>query len=232
MSTPATITPGVLTLCCTSLDSGALFWTDPDGTRHGYEVEAAEAVAAAIGLEVSWIFRQWSDIQPSLHRNECDAIWCGCAITPERQRTMSFSDPYAIFNETVVTRPESTVTAADQLAGKKVLAIKGSTNLALAETFPGAVTVPFHGDTDDVLGDMLDMLRAGEVDAVVDDDVCFIEPDPTLRIAFTVETRNAWGAACRPAEPVLVKSLNEGLAAVDLAPVWDRWLGALPNPFR
>ena len=46
--------------------------------------------------------------------------------------------------------------------------------MALAETFDGAVTVAFGGESGDVLGDMLAALRAGDVDAVVDDDVVFL----------------------------------------------------------
>jgi polar amino acid transport system substrate-binding protein len=228
MSALATVEPGVLTLCCTSLDSGKLFWTDPDGTRHGYEVEAAEAVAAEAGLEVKWIFRQWSDFRPSLERGECDAIWCGCGINEERKQWFRFTEPYAIFDESVVVSPGSDVQGPEDLAGKRVLAIDGSTNMALAETFEGAITVPFAGDTDDVLGDMLRMLREGEVDALVDDDVCFIEPDPTLRVAFTVGTANRWGGACRLESEELVATLDAAFHEVDLAPIWAKWLSALP----
>ena len=227
----ATVEDGVLTLCCSSLDSGRLFWTDPDGTRHGYEVEAAEAVAAEAGLDLRWIFRRWSDFRPSLERRECDAIWCGSAITPERRTVFAYTQPYAVFDESIVVRPGSDVHEAGDLVGLRVLAIDGSTNMALAQTFPGAVPVPFSGDTDDVLGDMLALLRRGEVDALVDDDVCFIEPDPTLRVAFTVPTRNAWGGACRTGDTALVALLDGAMAAVDFRPLWERWLSALPCPF-
>jgi polar amino acid transport system substrate-binding protein len=230
VSNRATVEPGVLTLCCSSLDSSPLFWTDPDGSRHGYEVEAAAAIAANAGLELRWIFRQWSDFPPALERRECDAIWCGCAITPDRRRLLEFTRPYAVFNESVFVRPDSTVSSPADLVGLRVLAIDGSTNIALANTFTGAEVIPFGGDTDDVLGDMLDALRAGEVDAVVDDDVCFIRPDPTLRVAFTVPTRNAWGGACRNGEHELVGVLNEAIGRVDFRPIWDRWLSALRYP--
>lgn len=230
MNSEFTIEPGVLTLACSSLDSSPLFWTDPDGTRHGYEVEAAAAAAECAGLELRWIFRQWSDLRPVLNRRECDAIWCGVAITPERQELLEFTRPYAVFNESVVVRPDSNVASPADLAGLKVLAIDGSTNIELANTFSGAQVIPFAGATDDVLGDMLDALRTGEVDAVVDDDVCFIKPDPTLRVAFTVPTQNAWGAACRKGERELVGVLDEAISQVDFRPIWNTWLSALPYP--
>ena len=227
-----TTTPNTLTLVCSALDVPPLFATDDaTGRRSGYEPDAAAAVAAAAGLELEWIFRPWGDFAGALERGECDAIWCGCAITPERQEIFDFSAPYAVFNESVVTRPGAGVGGPEDLAGLRVLAIDGSTNLALAESFPGAIPVPFDASTsEDVLGEMLALLRAGEVDAVVDDDVCFIEPDPTIELAFTAPTANAWGAACRKGDGELVALLDEGIAGADLAGVWARWLGALAYP--
>ena len=70
-----------------------------------------------------------------LNRRECDAIWCGVAITPERQQLLEFTRPYAVFNESVVVRPDSKVASPADLAGLKVLAIDGSTNIALANSF-------------------------------------------------------------------------------------------------
>lgn len=91
--------------------------------------------------------------------------------------------------------------------------------------------MPFAAATDDVLGDMLALLRDGEVDALVDDEVCFIDPDPTIRVAFTVPTRNAWAGACRRGEAELVERLDAALAGLDLEPIWERWLAPLPCPF-
>jgi polar amino acid transport system substrate-binding protein len=226
----ATIEPGVLTLCCTALSCPPLFWTDADGSRHGYEAAAAAAAAAASGLELRWIYRQFSAFREALQTHECDAIWCGSAITSERREIFSYSRPYAIFDESVVVRPDTAARGPNELAGMRVAAIAGSTNMALARTFPGVKLVAFDGYSDDILGDMLDALRSGKVDAVVDDDVVFLEPDPTIRVAFTAPSRNAWGAACRKGDDALVALLDDAIARADLRAVWERCLPALPFP--
>ena len=98
-------------------------------------------------------------------------------------------------------------------AGRRVGAIAGSTNLALAETFPEVECVPFDGVSDDVFGDMLRALQDGDVDAVVDDDVAFIgieRTHPGLRVAFTVATRNPWGCALRLGDDDLKRDARRG----------------------
>ena len=54
--------------------------------------------------------------------------------------------------------------------------------------------------------------------------------EPEIELAFTAQTANAWGAACRKGDGELVALLDEGIAGADLAGVWARWLGALAYP--
>lgn len=232
----STIVPGTLTLCCAALDARPLFWTEPEGTRHGYEPAAADLVAAELGLELAWVFRRWADFLPALERGECDAVWCGQAITPSRRERVAFTRPYATFDEAVVVRACDDVGGPDELAGRRVGAIAGSTNMALAESFPGAETRGFDGTSDDVFAEMLTALRDGEIDAVVDDEPAFLGLDPSdgVRIAFTVPTRNAWGAALRRGQDDLREALDDALDRVtgsgELRVVWERWLPALDWP--
>ena len=130
-------------------------------------------------------------------------------------------------------RAGDAVGAARDLEGRRVGAIAGSTNLALAETFPGVECVPFDGVSDDVFGDMLRALSTGEVDAVVDDDVAFIgieRTHPGLRVAFTVATRNPWGCALRLGDDELKRALDDGIAQADLPAAWRDWLPSLTYP--
>jgi polar amino acid transport system substrate-binding protein len=210
-----------------------LFWTEADGTRYGYEPDAARAVAEASGLELRWIFRQWADFARALADGECDGIWCGSAITPERERHFLYTRPYAVFDESVVVRAGDAVGALSDLRGRRVGAIAASTNMALAETFEGAECVPFDGVSDDVFGDMLRALQIGEVDAVVDDDVAFIgieRTHPDIRVAITVRTRNRWGCALRLGDDELKQVLDESIAEADLPTVWRHWLPSLTCP--
>lgn len=231
------MTAAPLRLACIDAEAPPLFSRSPDGVvRHGYEPDAAALVAEVLGRPLQWVFTPWAEFVPSLEAHEVDAVWCGQGITESRRRLVEFTRPYAVFDESVLVRRGAGITSPSGLAGLRVAAIAGSTNMALAETFEGAVTVPFGGETDDVFGDMLAALRAGEVDAVVDDDVVFVPlaEDPGFDLAFTVPTRNRWGVAVAKDRPETRTELDAALATVirdgRLREVWQTWMPTLAFP--
>ena len=231
-----TIQPGKLTLACADLDARPLFWTDSNRRRHGYEPALADLLASRLGCELEWRFLQWADFAPALAAGEVDAIWCGAAITPERERAFLFSRPYAVFDESVLVRSGEGLRTSADLVGKRVGAIDGSTNLALAKQWPGCEPVPFDGAVDDVFADMIAALVEGRVDAVVDDEPAFgrQREDPAFEIAFTVQTANRWGAALDRDNQALKNALDTGLASLaadgSLRDCWRHWLDWIAYP--
>lgn len=229
---------GVLRLACLDAEAPPLFHRSPDGVvREGYEPAAAALVAAQMGRTVEWVMVPWADMIPSVQRHEADAVWCGQSIIPARQELVDFTRPYGIFNESLLVRKGDGRTSPDELAGMRIGAIAGSTNMALAETFPGVVTVAFGGESDDVFGDMLAALERGDVDGVVDDDLVFVplDADPRFEVAFTVPTGNRWGIGVAKDRPALRAEIDAALAAViadgRLEAVWQTWMPTLPFPF-
>ncbi|MDQ0733299.1 substrate-binding periplasmic protein [Arthrobacter sp. B1I2] len=227
-----------LTLACIDSEAPPLFNASPDGVRRtGYEPEAAALVAGEIGREVDWLITSWTEMIPKVQAGEADAVWCGQGITAERQAHVDFTTPYAIFDETVLVRKDDPARGPGDLAGYRVAAIANSTNMALAETFPGIIPVPF-GASDDVFADMLDALRKGTVDAVVDDDVVTVPlgADPDFAIAFTEPTGNRWGVGVAKGNSELLQQLNTALETViadgRLEAIWTKWMPDLAFPLN
>jgi polar amino acid transport system substrate-binding protein len=231
-----TVRRGSLVLACADMDARPLFYTDPDGTRGGFEPAAAVAVAAELGLELVWTFLRWDRFRPALEAAAVDAVWCGSAITPERQRVFTYSRPYAAIDEAVLVRADSAIVDLAGLAGRRVGAIAASTNMRLAETFGAAELVAFDGSSDDVFREMIDAVADGTIDAMVDDEPAFggITAGGAFRVAYVAETQNAWGAACRLGDTATAALIGEGIAAATasgaLAAEWRRWFGTKRVP--
>lgn len=228
----------VLRLACLDAEAPPLFHKSPDGvTRTGYEPAAAELVASVIGRRVEWVMVPWTEMIPSVQRHEADAVWCGQSIIPSRQELVDFTRPYGVFHEGVLVRAGSGIASAADLVGRRIAAIEGSVNMALAETFEGAIPVAFGEGYDDIFGAMLDALLAGEVDGVVDDDLVFVPlaEDERFELPIVVRTANRWGVGVAKDRPELLAELDAALATViadgRLEQVWSQWLPTLEFPF-
>lgn len=227
-------------LACIDSEALPLFSKSTDGrTRGGYEPEAAALVMSRLpggAADVEWVMVPWEEMIPSVRRGDADAVWCGQGITPERSAQVDFTRPYAVFNETLVVRADDPARSPDQLDGYKIGAIAGSTNMKLAETFPGVELVSF-GASDDVFGDMIEATRSGEIDGFVDDDVVMIplgQEDPDFVEAFTVQTGNRWGIGVAPGNDALReeidRAIDEVVADGSLEAVWRKWMPLLAFP--
>ena len=227
-----------LRLACIDSDAPPLFLpVDPVQGRRGYEPAVGELIAEELGRPLEWVYLPWAEMIPAVQRGDADAVLCGQGITEARSQQVDFTRPYAVFHESVLVRRGDPVRSAEDLRGRRVAAIAGSTNMALTETFEGVVPVAFGGDSDDVFGDMLKALRAGEVDAVVDDDVVFVPlgDHPDFELAFTVRTGNRWALGVSKERPEELAALDGALGRViadgRLAKAWAEWIPALEYPF-
>lgn len=230
-----------LRLACLDADAPPLFGLyDPaTGRRDGYEPAVAELIGAELGRPIEWICVPWVEMIPAAQSGAADAVLCGQGITASRLEQVDFTRPYGVFHEGVLVRRGSGIATAEDLVGRKVAAIEGSTNMALAETFTGAIPVAFGSDgSDDVYADMLAALEGERVDAVIDDDVVFVplgESDPRFALAFTAHTGNRWGIGVSKDRTDLRAELDGALERVIAdgrhRAVWQQWLPTLEYPF-
>ena len=231
-----TVIPGYLTIAASNFDARPMSYLIRERERLGYEPDLARAVCDLLGLKPIWHNLPMADFYPSLQTGHYDCVWFNQAITPERQSWADFTRPYGFFDEAVLVRADSLVHAPEDLARKRVGGLENSTNIALAERFAGAETVPFPG-SDKVLPEMLAALRSGEIDALIDDELVLIvagEDDPNLRLAFSVPTQVPFAIALPKNQRTLLNELNQALNTLiddgTVAQIWEKWIPWKPNP--
>ncbi len=235
-----TAQPGCLNIVASDFDARPMSYLTADGHRTGYEPELARIVCKHLELTPVWHNLPMADFYTCLDpakRLPYDVVWFNQAITPERQQQVSFTSPYGLFDEAVLVRAGSSVSSPADLAGQRVGGLADSTNIALVAGFPEAKAVPYPG-SDRVLPEMLTALRAGEIDALIDDELVLLvaaAEDPSLRLAFSLPTQVPFAVGVSKERSLLSEALENTLSALiaddTLAQLWSQWIPWKPFPF-
>ena len=65
-----------------------------DGKLKGFDIDMAQALCAQMKAECTLVQQEWDGMIPSLQARKFDAIIASMAITPERQKQVSFTNKY------------------------------------------------------------------------------------------------------------------------------------------
>ncbi|HYO51667.1 ABC transporter substrate-binding protein [Archangium sp.] len=133
-------------------------------TLTGFEVDIAEALAKKMGVQIEWRVLAFDALLAGLRQDRWDMVIASFAITPERSKAVSFTDPHYCSGGVIVTKNPAIRTAQD-LTGKVVAVQTGTTYLANVQKLAGVKEVKnFPKDTD-----ARTALMSGRVDAWVTD---------------------------------------------------------------
>ncbi|MDM8538895.1 membrane-bound lytic murein transglycosylase MltF [Desulfobacterales bacterium HSG17] len=101
---------------------------DYRGEKMGFEYDLAKAFADYLGVRLSvQVVHDWNRMIPALIAQEGDLIAASLAVTPERQKTISFSKPYlSIQQHIIVHRKNRDVKNITDLSNKTIWVRKGT----------------------------------------------------------------------------------------------------------
>lgn len=128
--------------------------SDANGTPSGVSVDFAKALGKALNREVKIQNIAWTGLIPSLKTKKIDMIISSMTITPEREKVVSFSIPYAKANLAILTYKNSGVKSIKDLdkKGKTVVVKQGSTGQVWATAnLKNAKILPFDKESSAVL---------------------------------------------------------------------------------
>jgi len=138
----------------------------------GFDVEIAYLVAAALGIPedgVTFTESVSANREPFIQNGSVDIVVATYTINDERKQLVSFAGPYYVAGQDIMVaagNPEG-ITGPDDLAGKTVCSVEGSTPAENIRTnYPEVNLI-----TTDVYSKCADQLKNGEVVAVTTDNV-------------------------------------------------------------
>jgi len=236
-----TIADGTLTIATGNPAFSPWVENDAPESGEGFEAAVAYAVAGELGFadeNVAWVRTGFDEaIQPGA--KNFDFNLQQYSITPEREETVSFSEPYYTTNQAIVGYPDSLAGGATSVADLKALKFgvqAGTTSLEFLETVIAPDTEAFVYDDNAAAKAALE---AKQIDAIVVD----------LPTAFYIAAVEIEGAAVIGQFPAagsadefgllfdldnpLVECVNAALASLrdsgDLAAIVQTWLADKTN---
>ncbi len=128
--------------------------TPPFGTKDstmkpiGSDVETAELLAKDLGVKMELVPTTGANRVPFLLTNKADLVVASFSITPERQKVVAFSVPYAAIQAVVGAPKSMNIKTLKDLVGKTVISTRGTTNdqAITKQALPGTHILRFDDD--------------------------------------------------------------------------------------
>ena len=165
----------------TKFDQPLFGLVGPDGKPVGFDVEIGKIIASELGIDeenIEWVETVSANREPFIEEGQVDIVVATYTINDERKQVVDFAGPYYVAGQTIMVLESNTdINGPDDLAGKKVCSVEGSTPAERIRTeYPEAELLPTAA-----YSDCLEPLRNGQVDAVTTDNVIlsgFVDQNP------------------------------------------------------
>jgi polar amino acid transport system substrate-binding protein len=179
----------------------------------GYDIDVMNAVAEQLGVEAEYTDTGFATIFRDVANGQFDTAAAASTITPGRENTVDFTDPYYEAQQTLLVTEDSDIASVDDLAGVIVGAQDGTTG----ETYANDET-----DASEVRGypegpNAINALVTGQVEAVIIDQpvaVDAVEKQGGMTVVEEIPTNELYGFAVAPDNDALREAMNEALAAI------------------
>ncbi|MDQ2700229.1 MAG: ABC transporter substrate-binding protein [Actinomycetota bacterium] len=193
----------------------------------GFDIDMVNAIAKKIGVETAIEDTSFDTIFTDVAQGKFDMVASASTITPEREETVDFSDPYYEAEQALLVPEGSDISTVEDLSGLTVGAQDGTTGEAYAndETDAGQVRGFPNGPAS------IAALKNGQVEAtIIDQPVAQDAIDKGqsgFEVATTIPTGELYGLAFSKNSPELLKAVNGALAELKedggLNEIYQKW---------
>lgn len=105
-----------------------------EGKSVGFDIDMAEEVADRMDVELATKYIDWDSKQFELDNGNIDAIWNGFTITPNREKEVTFTEPYFDNHIVMMSLKGNSYDSLDDLADKVVgVELQSSGQIAIEE---------------------------------------------------------------------------------------------------
>jgi ABC-type amino acid transport substrate-binding protein len=134
----------------------------------GFDIDLMDQICKELNLTPTYTNMDFYSIILAVQTNKYDCSISAFTILAERQKSIDFSDPYyENKGQAICTKPNSTIKAPADLAGKKIAAQTGTVGEQAVRNITGVNAADIKSYT--TMPDVMLALKKGEVDAAAGD---------------------------------------------------------------
>ena len=204
---------------------------DPDFS--GYDIDLGRDIAERLGLEPQFQDTSFDTIFRDTAAGQFDVAIAASTITPGRQKTVNFSDPYYEAQQALVVAEGSDIATVEDLSGAIVAAQDATTGETYANEETDAGEVRGYPEGPDAIAAVV----TGQADAAVIDEpvaVDAVDKGQPVEIATTIPTNELYGIAISKDNPELLEAINGALQEMKddgtIQGLYDEYLGGNEAP--
>ncbi len=222
------------TLICGTLGTVEPFSSQDPKTREivGYDIDMCRMVAEAMGVKLEVKPMSVEARIPELLQGRVDILAANMGWSKERAKQIDYSYSYFISQQKILVSADSGLTTLEQLGGKKISALKGSSSeQGVRRVIPTANTVTFQDASSAFLA-----VSQGKVDGFCASELGLVKlrkqaqatsPMSIIEKSVFVEP---WGLGIRKGETAFKEQVNKTLTDLDKAgeinKIFSKWFGA------
>ncbi|MDD2371926.1 MAG: basic amino acid ABC transporter substrate-binding protein [Firmicutes bacterium] len=191
------------------------FTDEVTGKIDGFDIALISAIAEKAGYEVEITSVAFDGLIAALQSGNIDVVASGMSITPEREESVNFSDPYIDAGLTIaVTEKNSSINSEADLQGKVVGVQIGTTGAEKANELKDAGIVKSVKTYNTIDVAFLDLLN-GAIDCVINDgpvnEAYMSKNVGKIKIVGDVLVSDQYGFAIAKGNDSLIADLNKAL---------------------
>ena len=137
-------------------DKAPFGYVDENGKYQGYDVYFAERIANDLGVEVEYVSTDPASRVEYAATGKVDIILANFTVTEECAQQVDFALPYMKVKLGVVSPDNALITAVEQLNGKQLIVVKGTTAETYFEKNYPDVTLQKYDEYADAYNALLD----------------------------------------------------------------------------
>lgn len=140
------------------------------GAMEGFGIDVATYIAKELGVSddnIEWVETPSAQRETALQNKEVDLIIATYSITDKRKEVVDFAGPYFVAHQDLLVRADSDISSADDLSGKLLCSVTGSTSAQnVKDIYPDVQLKEYGG-----YSDCLQALSSGAIDALTTDNI-------------------------------------------------------------